>query len=307
MNAPESAPAPLQTVLGELLRAVSFRAEVFFRGKMCDDWALDTSGKGFTTFHAIGAGGCWLHLRSLPAPRRLEPGDVVILPHDHQHSITPTADTEPHYGGKRYTTVLPLAAEAPGVELLCGYIHMPPTAHDLLMAAVPDHLVAGRGDPQGQQLGRLADALFEEARQQSPAATAVVEKLADALLVKTFEMGVAGLPEPAGFYAGLAHPRIGRAIAAAWAEPAKPWTVGSLAEVAAMSRSTFAEHFVRLVGKSPMDVITAWRMQLARTALERGRISVADVAQQVGYEAEAAFRKAFKRHFGFGPGEARRG
>jgi AraC-like DNA-binding protein len=83
--------------------------------------------------------------------------------------------------------------------------------------------------------------------------------------------------------------------------------VGTLAEVAAMSRSTFAEHFVRLVGKSPMDVITAWRMQLARTALERGRVSVADVAQQVGYEAEAAFRKAFKRHFGFGPGEARRG
>lgn len=306
MNASEADPSPVQTVLGDLLRTVSFRAEVFFRGKMCDDWALDTSGSGLASFHAIGAGGCWLHLRSLAAPKRLEPGDVVILPHDHPHSITPTADTEPHYGAKRFTTVLPLAADAPGVELLCGYIHMPTASRDLMLAAVPDHLVAGRGDPQGRQMGRLADALFEEARQRSPAATAVVEKLADALLVKTFEIGVAGLPEPAGFYAGLAHPRIGRAIAAAWAEPARPWTVGTLAEVAAMSRSTFAEHFVRLVGKSPMDVITAWRMQLARTALERGRVSVADVAQQVGYEAEAAFRKAFKRHFGFGPGEARR-
>lgn len=307
MNAPESVPPPLQTVLGSLLRTVSFRAEVFFRGKMCGDWAIDTSGKGFTTFHAIGAGGGWLHLRSLDAPKRLEPGDVVMFPHDHEHSITPTADTEPKYGGERHTTVLPLTSDAPGVELLCGFIHLPATARELLMAAVPDHLVAGRRDAQGQQMGRLADALFEEARQQSPAATAVVERLADALLVKTFEIGVTGLPEPAGFYAGLAHPRIGRAIAAAWAEPARPWTVGTLAEVAAMSRSTFAEHFARLVGKSPMDVITAWRMQLARNALERERISVADVAQRVGYEAEAAFRKAFKRHFGFGPGEARRG
>lgn len=306
MTAPQALTSPLTSVLGTLLRTVSFRAEVFFTGQMCDEWSLDTSGAGHVSFHAVGSGRCWLHMRSLPAPRPLAAGDVVVLPHDDQHAITSDERTEPAFGGKRYSKVLGLDAPPSGTALLCGYVHLPGSAKDLLLTAIPDHLVVGRTAPQGEQIGRLADAMFTEARNQSPAATAVVERLADALLVKTFEVGVSGLPEPAGFYAGLAHPRIGRAIAAAWDDPARRWTVASLAEIAAMSRSTFAEQFQRIVGRPPLDLLLAWRMQRAWQMLERDRSSVAEVAALAGYEAEAAFRKAFKRHFGVGPGEVRR-
>lgn len=306
VTASEDQRSPLAEVLGSLLRTVSFRAEVFFRGQMCDEWSLDTSGSGLATFHAIGDGPCWLHLRDLPRPRHLVRGDVVLLPHDAQHAVTSSESSVPLYGGKRYSKVLALDAPPAGTELLCGYLHIPRTVQELLLSAVPDFLVIGRHAPQGDQIGRLVDAMFAEGRNSSPAATAVVERLADALLVKTFEIGIANLPEPAGFYAGLAHPRIGRAIAAAWEAPDKRWTVASLAEVAAMSRSAFAEQFQALVGKSPMDLLTSWRMQVAWQTLERDRGTVADVATKAGYETEAAFRKAFKRHFGVGPGEVRR-
>jgi AraC family transcriptional activator of mtrCDE len=296
----------LSEVLTSLLGAVTFRAEVFFRGQMCDEWTLDTSGSGHVSFHAIGDGECWLHMRSLPDPRPLTRGDVVVLPLDAQHAVTSRRDTVPMYGGKRYGKVLPLAAPPTGTQMLCGFLHLPRTARELMLTAMPDHLVVGRANAGGEQIGRLTDVMFEEAHGQSPAATAVVERIADALLLKVFEIGVTQLPEPAGFYAGLADPLIGRAIAAAWKAPEQAWTVASLAERAAMSRSAFADKFMTLVGKPPLEVLTAWRMQLAWRMLDHHHDSVAAVATKVGYEAEAAFRKAFKRYFGIGPGEVRR-
>jgi AraC-like DNA-binding protein len=74
-----------------------------------------------------------------------------------------------------------------------------------------------------------------------------------------------------------------------------------------MSRSAFAERFAALVGRSPMEFLAEWRMQLARRWLEQDRLSVALVAERCGYQSETAFRKAFKRITGVGPGELRRG
>jgi AraC family transcriptional regulator, activator of mtrCDE len=296
----------LSEVLTALLGTVTFRAEVFFRGQMCDEWSLDTSGTGHVGFHVIGGGECWLHMRSLREPRALTRGDVVVIPMDDQHAVTSRRDTVPFYGGKRYSRVLPIDAPASGTQLLCGFLHLSRTARELILTAMPDHFVVGRASPGGERIGRLTELMFDEAQGQSPAATAVVERISDALLLKVFEAGVMQLPEPAGFYAGLADPLIGRAIAAAWKAPEQAWTVASLAERAAMSRSAFADRFATLVGKPPLEVLTAWRMQLAWRMLDHHHESVAAVATKVGYGAEAAFRKAFKRYFGIGPGEVRR-
>ena len=73
-----------------------------------------------------------------------------------------------------------------------------------------------------------------------------------------------------------------------------------------MSRSSFAERFNALVGKTPMEFLSEWRMQLARRWLEQDRLAVVDVAERCGYLSEAAFSKAFKRITGVGPGEFRR-
>jgi AraC-like DNA-binding protein len=55
-----------------------------------------------------------------------------------------------------------------------------------------------------------------------------------------------------------------------------------------------------------MQYLTLWRMQLAAQHLREGRGSVAQVAFQVGYDSEAAFSRAFKRHFSASPGTWRR-
>ena len=75
---------------------------------------------------------------------------------------------------------------------------------------------------------------------------------------------------------------------------------------AGMSRSAFADKFHKLVNMTPMQYVTCWRMQRAHERLNTTKESVVQVAELSGYQSEAAFAKAFKKHFGFGPGVVRK-
>ena len=77
-----------------------------------------------------------------------------------------------------------------------------------------------------------------------------------------------------------------------------PWTVESLAEAAGMSRSAFAARFKELLGQTPLEYVTKWRMQKAMQLLQQRDKKLIDVARSVGYESDAAFSKAFKRVVG---------
>jgi AraC-like DNA-binding protein len=83
--------------------------------------------------------------------------------------------------------------------------------------------------------------------------------------------------------------------------------VASLAEQVGMSRSAFADKFADVVGESPMEYVTRWRLQKAASLLRAGELALAEVAARVGYQSDAAFNKAFKRLMGVTPGAYRRG
>ena len=84
-------------------------------------------------------------------------------------------------------------------------------------------------------------------------------------------------------------------------EPGRAWTVDALAREVALSRSLFAQRFAALVGESPMQYLTRWRLALAARALRSSDETIARVAERSGYETDAAFSRAFKREFGVPP------
>jgi transcriptional regulator GlxA family with amidase domain len=137
-------------------------------------------------------------------------------------------------------------------------------------------------------------------------ASAVVDRLAEALLMQTLELYLAQSEEPHGFLAAVSDVRIGRALSSMHGAPERTWTLRELARIAGLSRSGFSERFRALVGQSPMRYLSDWRMLRARVLLEEGSLSTADVASRSGYQSEFAFARAFKRHFGRGPGASRR-
>ncbi len=69
-----------------------------------------------------------------------------------------------------------------------------------------------------------------------------------------------------------------------------------------MSRTAFAQRFRALVGRTPVGYLAMWRMQKAAYLLEMGTLSMAQVADRVGYASELAFAKAFRRLIGTPPG-----
>ena len=68
----------------------------------------------------------------------------------------------------------------------------------------------------------------------------------------------------------------------------------------AMSRTRFAAHFRAVVGKTPIDYLTLWRMTIARQLLAKGK-PVKSVANAVGYDSAAAFSRVFARVTGQPP------
>jgi AraC-like DNA-binding protein len=82
--------------------------------------------------------------------------------------------------------------------------------------------------------------------------------------------------------------------------------VESLATAVGMSRASFAEQFRRLVGETPLQYLTRWRMQRAAELLSDEGLPLAAVAHRVGYSAESAFSKVFKKFVGEAPGRYRR-
>jgi len=81
--------------------------------------------------------------------------------------------------------------------------------------------------------------------------------------------------------------------------------VHSLARLAGMSRTVFAERFAELLDRTPMQYLAAWRMHLAEEMLRTRGTSVAQAAERLGYQTESAFRRAFRRVRGVGPGKVR--
>ena len=89
-------------------------------------------------------------------------------------------------------------------------------------------------------------------------------------------------------------------------DPAERWTLESLGRQAAMSRTAFAERFREVVGETPLQYLTSWRMQNAKRLLAESRMTLARIAGRVGYESAASFSRAFKRTVGETPGGYRR-
>ncbi len=172
---------------------------------------------------------------------------------------------------------------------------------------LPEYLIirSHQGE-EAKQFRALIDLLFSETQADHLGAAAILDRLADAMMFYVIRHALAQGTQSAGLLVALADKQIRPALVAMCDEPAQTWTVDALAEKVFMSRSSFAERFSTLVGKTPMEFLTEWRMQLARRWLERDRLSVTEVAERCGYQSETAFSKAFKRIAGVGPGEFRR-
>jgi AraC-like DNA-binding protein len=189
--------------------------------------------------------------------------------------------------------------------LVCGFLGCDRRPFNPLLSMLPRRLHV-RGRPSGwiQSFGRQ---VIEESRARRAGADSVLTRLAELMFVEVLRRYVETLPPgQKGWLAGLRDDAVGRGLDLLHGAPAHAWTLDELAEGVAMSRSAFAERFTALVGLPPMHYLAQWRMQLAAARLAAGNTKVAAIAEEVGYESEPAFSRAFKRLMGLAPAAWRR-
>jgi AraC-like DNA-binding protein len=188
--------------------------------------------------------------------------------------------------------------------LICGAVRFDhPAAHNLV-EILPDMIhVEASSSSELDWLQSTLRLMAAEARQLRPGGEAVITRLADVLVVQAIRSWIETDPAArSGWLGALRDRHIGRAIAIIHRDPARAWTVASLADEVGMSRSAFAARFTELVGEPAMQYVTRWRMHVALTSFKEDRATVAELASRLGYRSEAAFARAFKRVIGVSPG-----
>jgi transcriptional regulator GlxA family with amidase domain len=191
--------------------------------------------------------------------------------------------------------------------LLCGAIDIEREDRSLLLEALPASIVIrGQDACEHPSLRRLLELLTAETADHEHACQLVLDKLAAALFAMVLRHYVCTDRPHLGLFAALNDPHLQPVLAAVHAGVGKRWSLRELATLATMSRSSFADHFKRTFDVSFRDYLMTWRMSCASGMLRDARRSVAQVADSLGYTTEASFRRAFKRHFGVGPGRVRR-
>ena len=305
-------------VLTDVLETAHLKSGLYGRLELTAPWGLRFERAG-PHFCVVTRGTCWLEVEGEASPIQLGGGDFVLLPKGSSHAIrdapsTPALPVEQELGSCDRAR-----AEAPGgivryggggaaTTLVAGYFSTDNGGRNLLFDSLP-RVVHVKGDAGTTVRWLEANLQFVASEMASgePGFETIVSRLADILVVQAVRAHLArdggGCK---GWLKALIDPQIGRALSLIHEKPEDDWTVESLASKVGMSRSAFAARFAQLVQEPPLTYLTRWRMQKASRLLETSPAGVAEVAKRVGYDAEAAFSKAFKRWIGVAPGAYRR-
>ncbi len=261
--------------------------------------------------YAMLAGECWLVMEGVSEPVLLHAEDCFLLPRGFPFRLA----TDLSLDAVLYTDAcarLGMRNEAPGVTEGARYIaggHFALTGGlaELLLQSLPP-IVHIRSESDKAAMRWSLERMREELRDQRPGGSLIVQQLAYTMLIQALRLHVAdGASEHGGWLSALTDKHLSIAIAKMHSEPGYPWTLQSLAQRVGMSRSVFALRFREIVGTTPMEYLTRWRMLLAADRLKQSSDGLAVIAQSLGYESESAFGKAFRRVMGRSPRQYARG
>ena len=269
-------------------------------------------------FHIVTEGSCWAEaIDAAEPPIHLRAGEIVAFP-----GAMPTSWPQPRECGGRPTkrcTIDPSDQQLPfslkmtrdqGADtcrFVCGFLGCDARPFNPLLSALPRVIHAPISSASRGWLSSLLHVAVKESGLDSAGREAMLAKLAELMFVEVIRNHIRGLPEDArGWFAGLRDPHISAALRLIHGRPSEPWTLEGLAREIGLSRSAFAERFISYVEVPPMQYLGRWRLQIAARLLEDKRMSIAQVAAEVGYQSEAAFNRAFKKYIGTAPGSWRR-
>lgn len=314
-------------VLEDALTRLRLDGAIFFRARFRDPFAIGAApnvmagalhpgADRLLEFHII-VEGCARIVDAQGDEILAEPGDIVVVPYGDEHTIE----------GESRTQVVPFTAFAsevglppwddvplieiggrgPLTEFVCGYLVSDDPLFDPAMRVFPSVFVVRLPNEARRWVEASVEYAMAAGRPADPDALGVAATRLPALVVtEVLRRHLATTPAADhGWLAALRDPVLAPALAALHADPGRHWSVGEIAAEASVSRSVLDERFRDRLGLSPIRYLSEWRMHLADELLATTDATIFSVARRVGYDAEEAFSRAFKRARGVAPSQWR--
>lgn len=302
-------------VLTDILTALELRGWLSSRTEMTRSWRFEFEASPDITFHILKFGSGYVWVEGEETPIKVGDGDVVVFPHGHGHTIA-DASTSPliqkvllDYRAHGEYQLFPGELNDPEtMVMLCGAFHLDNQNIYPLLNGLPNIIhIPGKDGAMNGIFPEVVNLITQETVQRQTGSEVMLRRLTEMLFIQVIRIWLEQSgPNTGGRLNALCDPSISAALGLIHQQPGRAWKVEELANEVALSRSEFSARFTRLVGEPPLKYLTRWRMQRASKMLKNG-IGLGVIAENMGYESEAAFRKAFRREVGLPPALYRKG
>ncbi|MGB6449899.1 MAG: AraC family transcriptional regulator [Steroidobacteraceae bacterium] len=315
--------------LSDLLRTVRLTGAAFFNVAATEPWAVEQpspelilpkilpGSERLISYHAVTEGRCFATVNG-KEPIALEAGEVIVITTGEPHvmssnpgmrasPVTREAIAEVSAGPLPFFVKYGKEG-VPSARLVCGFLACDARPFNPLLENLPTVMKARAAqDNSGGWLAQFIRVAVMESTHRRAGSEGVLAKLSELMFIEVVRRHLEAMPpEQAGWLAGLRDPFVGRALSLMHGSPAYGWTIEELGRKVGLSRSVLAERFADLLGMPPIQYLANWRMQIAARILSDASANIASIAEEIGYESEAAFSRAFKKLVGVSPSVWRR-
>jgi AraC-like DNA-binding protein len=263
--------------LAPFFERFSLSARMFYSGELCGISPNLDEPAGY--LHVLRKGTLTV---THPNARQLviDTPSILFFPRPHQHRVH--------------------GSEEQGAQLVCATVEFGVGMLNPLIASFPEPFVVPLDSLP--ELAPALDLLFSEASSEFPGRQTALDRLFEYVLVLLIRSALNARLVDSGVLLGLADQRLGKAIEGMHKHPETAWSLEALAQRAGMSRARFAAHFRKVVGITPFDYLTNWRLGVAQTMLRKGN-SLKLIATAVGYTNATALTRVFTQRLGMSPSE----
>lgn len=305
--------------VSDVLLRMRLKGTLYFRTSFTSPWSVIVPPyEDVARFHFAHKGDCYVRVDKESSPVLLEQGDLIIITRGASHTLFCDLTTENtaqqldkviEESGFSGTGTMVYGQDVEGKEtqLICGHFAFYENSTHPLIEALPTFLhIKNYGEPTGRWLENTLRVIGAEAGRNELGGDLIAQRLSEIIFAQALRiyLNSDGADQPVA--AGFANPNISLALTAFHKNPKQPWTLDDLAKVAGMSRTSFVTKFSELISMTPGNYMTHWRMQIACQDLLDTDASIISIAENVGYQSEAAFSRVFKKHFLSAPATFRR-
>jgi len=286
-------------VLSDILSKVKLSSAVYFKSDFSEPWGMDIPKGPFAQFHMVTKGQCILKTKETSL--QLFTGDIVVFPMGASHWLANNEKSKRYEGLEVVEAILSgkslFEGDQLSTTLVCGHFEFDRHVGHPFINELPAMIHISDDDvKQFSWLKNISDLVIDEAEKEKSGSNVIVNKLGEILFIHTLRALIEKNKLKTGFMAAMQDQRISKVLKKIHTHPQNVWQLEKLAQIAGMSRTSFISKFKLLIGDTPFNYLTQWRLLQAKQLLAESNLSVGEIAEQVGYQSEAAFNRVFKKY-----------